>query len=150
MWNQELFFNFWPVFKMSSLPKWPSRLSAPQTLSDSQRPWKTHWQRFPVSFPRGAFCARTWDGSLCWDETPAGTSVTRTCPGRPELDAAAGEEPGRTRWLTWEQRGRTELSARPLETSQVDRKTQTMMGSRSGVKGHEAERVNRVNESWEV
>ncbi|KAF3833758.1 hypothetical protein F7725_024962 [Dissostichus mawsoni] len=28
----------------------------------------------------GTFCGRMWDGSLCWDETPAGTSVTQNCP----------------------------------------------------------------------
>ncbi|XP_029022986.1 calcitonin gene-related peptide type 1 receptor isoform X2 [Betta splendens] len=33
----------------------------------------------------GVFCGHTWDGLLCWDETPAGTSVTRSCPDRPDL-----------------------------------------------------------------
>ncbi|XP_061598679.1 calcitonin gene-related peptide type 1 receptor isoform X2 [Cololabis saira] len=33
----------------------------------------------------GIFCARMWDGLLCWDETPAGTSVTQSCPDRPDL-----------------------------------------------------------------
>ncbi|XP_010772958.1 calcitonin gene-related peptide type 1 receptor [Notothenia coriiceps] len=28
----------------------------------------------------GTFCGHMWDGSLCWDETPAGTSVTQNCP----------------------------------------------------------------------
>ncbi|XP_037651422.1 calcitonin gene-related peptide type 1 receptor [Sebastes umbrosus] len=34
----------------------------------------------------GMFCGRMWDGFLCWDETPAGTSVTQNCPDRPDLD----------------------------------------------------------------
>ncbi|KAM4539366.1 calcitonin gene-related peptide type 1 receptor isoform 1-T2 [Odontesthes bonariensis] len=35
----------------------------------------------------GVFCARMWDGLLCWDETPAKASVTQNCPDRPDLDA---------------------------------------------------------------
>ncbi|CAJ1083916.1 calcitonin gene-related peptide type 1 receptor [Xyrichtys novacula] len=34
----------------------------------------------------GTFCGRLWDGLLCWDETQAGTSVTQSCPHRPDLD----------------------------------------------------------------
>ncbi|XP_068431705.1 calcitonin gene-related peptide type 1 receptor isoform X2 [Clinocottus analis] len=34
----------------------------------------------------GTFCGRMWDGLLCWDETPAGTSVTQNCPDYPDLD----------------------------------------------------------------
>ncbi|XP_044026958.1 uncharacterized protein calcr isoform X2 [Siniperca chuatsi] len=34
----------------------------------------------------GTFCGRIWDGLLCWDETPAGTSVTQNCPDHPDLD----------------------------------------------------------------
>ncbi|XP_068603665.1 calcitonin gene-related peptide type 1 receptor [Brachionichthys hirsutus] len=34
----------------------------------------------------GAFCESTWDGLLCWDEMPAGTSVTQNCPDHPDLD----------------------------------------------------------------
>ncbi|XP_029700367.1 calcitonin receptor isoform X1 [Takifugu rubripes] len=36
----------------------------------------------------GMFCAHFWDGFLCWEETPAGESVTKTCPDHPELDSA--------------------------------------------------------------
>ncbi|XP_030267064.1 calcitonin gene-related peptide type 1 receptor [Sparus aurata] len=32
----------------------------------------------------GTFCGRVWDGGLCWDETPAGTSVTQNCPDQPD------------------------------------------------------------------
>uniref|UniRef100_A0A8C6Q5M6 Calcitonin gene-related peptide type 1 receptor n=1 Tax=Nothobranchius furzeri TaxID=105023 RepID=A0A8C6Q5M6_NOTFU len=34
----------------------------------------------------GIFCAHMWDGSLCWPETPAGTSVTQNCPEWPDLE----------------------------------------------------------------
>ncbi|XP_041823128.1 calcitonin gene-related peptide type 1 receptor [Melanotaenia boesemani] len=34
----------------------------------------------------GVFCAHMWDGLLCWDETPAGTSVTQSCPNHPDFD----------------------------------------------------------------
>uniref|UniRef100_A0A3B4ZRE7 Calcitonin gene-related peptide type 1 receptor n=1 Tax=Stegastes partitus TaxID=144197 RepID=A0A3B4ZRE7_9TELE len=35
----------------------------------------------------GVFCGHMWDGLLCWDETPAGTSVTQTCPDQPDLES---------------------------------------------------------------
>ncbi|KAG7246569.1 hypothetical protein CRUP_034702, partial [Coryphaenoides rupestris] len=34
----------------------------------------------PYSKP-GAYCGRTWDGRLCWDDTPAGTQSSQPCPG---------------------------------------------------------------------
>ncbi|XP_047461761.1 calcitonin gene-related peptide type 1 receptor isoform X2 [Mugil cephalus] len=34
------------------------------------------------------FCGLMWDGLLCWDETPAGTSVTQNCPDHPDLKSA--------------------------------------------------------------
>ncbi|XP_054461399.1 calcitonin gene-related peptide type 1 receptor [Anoplopoma fimbria] len=34
----------------------------------------------------GTFCGRMWDGLLCWEETPVGTSVTQNCPDHPDLD----------------------------------------------------------------
>ncbi|XP_068188544.1 uncharacterized protein calcr isoform X2 [Antennarius striatus] len=37
----------------------------------------------------GAFCGSIWDGLLCWDETPAGMSVTQNCPDHPDLDPTA-------------------------------------------------------------
>lgn len=36
---------------------------------------------------QGTFCGRMWDGLLCWDETPAGTSVTQNCPDHPDRDS---------------------------------------------------------------
>lgn len=39
----------------------------------------------PSLLPAGTFCGRVWDGGLCWDETPAGTSVTQNCPDQPDL-----------------------------------------------------------------
>ena len=33
-----------------------------------------------ASFPSGHFCSRNWDGWLCWDDTPAGTSSAQFCP----------------------------------------------------------------------
>ncbi|KAM9385707.1 calcitonin gene-related peptide type 1 receptor [Pholidichthys leucotaenia] len=32
------------------------------------------------------FCGHMWDGVLCWDETPVGTSVTQNCPHHPGLN----------------------------------------------------------------
>uniref|UniRef100_A0A673A5M5 G-protein coupled receptors family 2 profile 1 domain-containing protein n=1 Tax=Sphaeramia orbicularis TaxID=375764 RepID=A0A673A5M5_9TELE len=28
----------------------------------------------------GLYCSREWDGWLCWDDTPAGTHASQTCP----------------------------------------------------------------------
>ncbi|KAK0141710.1 Calcitonin receptor [Merluccius polli] len=35
----------------------------------------------PPNDKPGAYCGRNWDGWLCWDDTPAGTNSTHTCPG---------------------------------------------------------------------
>ncbi|KAL6099939.1 calcr [Pungitius sinensis] len=35
----------------------------------------------------GTFCGHMWDGLLCWDEAPAGTSVTQNCPDHPDRDS---------------------------------------------------------------
>uniref|UniRef100_A0A3B5KJB0 G-protein coupled receptors family 2 profile 1 domain-containing protein n=1 Tax=Xiphophorus couchianus TaxID=32473 RepID=A0A3B5KJB0_9TELE len=40
---------------------------------------------FPVITEKGLFCAPMWDGFLCWNETPAGESVTLQCPDHPDL-----------------------------------------------------------------
>ncbi|KAG9279791.1 calcitonin gene-related peptide type 1 receptor [Astyanax mexicanus] len=35
----------------------------------------------------GLYCNRTWDGWLCWDDTPAGTYTTQNCPNYfPDFD----------------------------------------------------------------
>lgn len=40
----------------------------------------------PVNIPLlffpgvGRYCSRTWDGWLCWDDTPADTYASRNCP----------------------------------------------------------------------
>ncbi|XP_046875830.1 calcitonin gene-related peptide type 1 receptor isoform X2 [Hypomesus transpacificus] len=34
----------------------------------------------------GVYCGRVWDGVLCWEDTPAGTYATQTCPGDPGLN----------------------------------------------------------------
>nr|FAA00373.1 TPA: calcitonin receptor [Tetraodon nigroviridis] len=39
----------------------------------------------------GVVCAPFWDGSLCWEETPAGKSVTKACPDQPGLDLDSAE-----------------------------------------------------------
>lgn len=36
--------------------------------------------RDPVYNSTGPFCARNWDGWLCWDDTPAGTLTSQNCP----------------------------------------------------------------------
>ncbi|XP_026553033.1 calcitonin gene-related peptide type 1 receptor-like [Pseudonaja textilis] len=34
----------------------------------------------PVHENTGSYCNRTWDGWLCWDDTPSGKTVTQNCP----------------------------------------------------------------------
>uniref|UniRef100_A0A3Q3CX42 Calcitonin gene-related peptide type 1 receptor n=1 Tax=Haplochromis burtoni TaxID=8153 RepID=A0A3Q3CX42_HAPBU len=34
----------------------------------------------PPSTKTGLYCNRDWDGWLCWDDTPAGTTVSQSCP----------------------------------------------------------------------
>ncbi|XP_013923394.1 PREDICTED: calcitonin gene-related peptide type 1 receptor-like [Thamnophis sirtalis] len=41
------------------------------------------YQKFiqvPVHENTGSYCNRTWDGWLCWDDTPAGVTVIQNCP----------------------------------------------------------------------
>ncbi|XP_060543219.1 calcitonin gene-related peptide type 1 receptor-like [Pantherophis guttatus] len=41
------------------------------------------YQKFiqvPVHENTGSYCNRTWDGWLCWDDTPAGETATQNCP----------------------------------------------------------------------
>uniref|UniRef100_A0A4W5L7Z7 G-protein coupled receptors family 2 profile 1 domain-containing protein n=1 Tax=Hucho hucho TaxID=62062 RepID=A0A4W5L7Z7_9TELE len=36
----------------------------------------------------GLYCNRTWDGWLCWDDTPAGTVTWQNCPNYfPDFDS---------------------------------------------------------------
>uniref|UniRef100_A0A672M3G4 G-protein coupled receptors family 2 profile 1 domain-containing protein n=1 Tax=Sinocyclocheilus grahami TaxID=75366 RepID=A0A672M3G4_SINGR len=36
----------------------------------------------------GPYCNRTWDGWLCWDDTPAGTYTSQNCPNYfPDFDS---------------------------------------------------------------
>lgn len=39
--------------------------------------WIDYW--IPLQHP-GLFCNRTWDGWLCWDDTPAGRITAQNCP----------------------------------------------------------------------
>uniref|UniRef100_A0A8C3G228 G-protein coupled receptors family 2 profile 1 domain-containing protein n=1 Tax=Cyclopterus lumpus TaxID=8103 RepID=A0A8C3G228_CYCLU len=63
----------------------PLSLTSYVMLSPQRRVVGGALQLFPFSF-QGTFCRRMWDGLLCWDETPAGTSVTQNCPDHPDLD----------------------------------------------------------------
>lgn len=36
--------------------------------------------RDPPYETKGSYCNRTWDGWLCWDDTPAGSTSVRHCP----------------------------------------------------------------------
>uniref|UniRef100_A0A669B2V9 Calcitonin gene-related peptide type 1 receptor n=1 Tax=Oreochromis niloticus TaxID=8128 RepID=A0A669B2V9_ORENI len=54
---------------------------------DSNRTWTnytlcatTHEKRQRVTYAERLYCNRDWDGWLCWDDTPAGTTVSQSCP----------------------------------------------------------------------
>ena len=36
------------------------------------------------------YCPKTWDGYSCWNDTPAGTTVTQPCPGFLEYSLTSG------------------------------------------------------------
>ncbi|XP_017280153.1 calcitonin gene-related peptide type 1 receptor isoform X1 [Kryptolebias marmoratus] len=61
--------------------------SGPSELSQNQYRCLQWSKKEPRVNRTGIFCTHMWDGSLCWNETPAGTSVTQNCPDRPDLDA---------------------------------------------------------------
>ncbi|XP_003407192.1 calcitonin receptor [Loxodonta africana] len=43
----------------------------------------------PSDEREGVYCNRTWDGWLCWEDTPAGVTLTKTCPDYfPDFDSS--------------------------------------------------------------
>ncbi|XP_077364168.1 calcitonin gene-related peptide type 1 receptor [Festucalex cinctus] len=50
----------------------------------------------------GTFCGNMWDGFLCWEETPAGTSITQRCPSH---DTAGKVTKYCDQWGKWLQTG---------------------------------------------
>ncbi|XP_069550660.1 calcitonin gene-related peptide type 1 receptor isoform X4 [Brachyistius frenatus] len=55
----------------------------------------------------GVFCGHAWDGLLCWEEIPAGTSVTQNCPDRHDLDSTEKVTKYCDEWGNWIQTGST-------------------------------------------
>nr|XP_009934469.1 PREDICTED: calcitonin receptor [Opisthocomus hoazin] len=51
-----------------------------QKIIDSQFKCYERMNRAPPYKKKGLFCNRTWDGWLCWDDTPAGRMTAQNCP----------------------------------------------------------------------
>uniref|UniRef100_A0A8D2LQ43 Calcitonin receptor n=1 Tax=Varanus komodoensis TaxID=61221 RepID=A0A8D2LQ43_VARKO len=51
-----------------------------QKIVDSQFKCYERMNRAPPYNKQGLFCKRTWDGWLCWDDTPAGEFADQNCP----------------------------------------------------------------------
>uniref|UniRef100_A0A8C8VNG0 Calcitonin receptor n=1 Tax=Pelusios castaneus TaxID=367368 RepID=A0A8C8VNG0_9SAUR len=51
-----------------------------QKIIDSQFKCYERMNRDPPYRKKGLFCNRTWDGWLCWDDTPAGRVTAQNCP----------------------------------------------------------------------
>nr|XP_028606572.1 calcitonin receptor isoform X3 [Podarcis muralis] len=51
-----------------------------QKIVDSQFKCYERMNRQPPYKKKGLFCNRTWDGWLCWDDTPAGEFADQNCP----------------------------------------------------------------------
>ncbi|EGV95719.1 calcitonin receptor isoform X1 [Cricetulus griseus] len=49
-------------------------------LLDAQYKCYDRIQEMPPYDGEGPYCNRTWDGWLCWDDTPAGVTVYQHCP----------------------------------------------------------------------
>ncbi|XP_005876144.1 PREDICTED: calcitonin receptor [Myotis brandtii] len=54
------------------LGKWKMRVAEAKCLH--------RMEKLPPYQGEGLYCDRMWDGWLCWDDTPAGKTVTKQCP----------------------------------------------------------------------
>ncbi|XP_064022889.1 calcitonin receptor isoform X4 [Pogoniulus pusillus] len=65
-----------------------------QKIIDSQFKCYERMNRAPPYKENGLFCNRTWDGWLCWDDTPAGRVTAQNCPDYfPDFDPTDGLHP---------------------------------------------------------
>uniref|UniRef100_A0A8C6XVB1 Calcitonin receptor n=1 Tax=Naja naja TaxID=35670 RepID=A0A8C6XVB1_NAJNA len=51
-----------------------------QKIVDSQFKCYERMNKAPPYKKKGLYCNRTWDGWLCWDDTPAGENADQNCP----------------------------------------------------------------------
>ncbi|GCC22979.1 hypothetical protein chiPu_0001370 [Chiloscyllium punctatum] len=54
--------------------------TAQQKIMDARYKCYDKMAKDPSFDKRGLYCNRTWDGWLCWDDTPAGTLSMQNCP----------------------------------------------------------------------
>ncbi|XP_015231937.1 PREDICTED: calcitonin receptor [Cyprinodon variegatus] len=67
----------------------------------------------------GLFCSPMWDGFLCWNETPAGESVTQKCPDHPDLSATEKVTKYCDKSGNWVQNGSTCQTALNGKTEEI-------------------------------
>ena len=61
----------------------------------------------------GVYCSSMWDGLLCWEESPAGTYLTKNCPASPDMDPTGRTD--RIHWiLAWKPRKTWNVCMCPL------------------------------------
>nr|XP_040044787.1 calcitonin gene-related peptide type 1 receptor [Gasterosteus aculeatus aculeatus]XP_040044788.1 calcitonin gene-related peptide type 1 receptor [Gasterosteus aculeatus aculeatus]FAA00374.1 TPA: calcitonin receptor [Gasterosteus aculeatus] len=84
----------------------------------------------------GTFCGRMWDGLLCWDETPAGTSVTQNCPDHPDRDSTEKVTKYCAELGNWVQIGST---CQPASKNQLETEVPYYLKPATGVTGVNAE-----------
>ncbi|XP_012684960.2 calcitonin gene-related peptide type 1 receptor isoform X2 [Clupea harengus] len=77
-----------PLPELSLQPALPAMESERQTMPDGLQRCLEMLGRETPRNRSGPYCYRTWDGWLCWDETPAGTYATLNCPDYPGFDSS--------------------------------------------------------------
>ncbi|XP_012635105.1 calcitonin receptor [Microcebus murinus] len=56
-------------------------------LQEAEKKCYERMQQMPPYQGEGPYCNRTWDGWMCWDDTPAGETSVQSCPGYfPDFD----------------------------------------------------------------
>ncbi|XP_031709618.1 calcitonin gene-related peptide type 1 receptor [Anarrhichthys ocellatus] len=85
------------------------------------------------------FCGRMWDGLLCWDETPAGTSVTQNCPDHPDLDPTEKVTKYCAELGNWVQTGST---CQPASKNKLEKEVPHCLRDAAGEPATEVKGVN--------
>ncbi|TDH04291.1 hypothetical protein EPR50_G00150160 [Perca flavescens] len=88
----------------------------------------------------GTFCERMWDGFLCWDETPAGMSVTQNCPDHPDLDPTEKVTKYCAELGNWVQTGST--TCQPASKNKLEKEVPHFLRDAAGEPTTETTEVN--------
>lgn len=79
--------NVEQISSLGSLEPNPALAEVSKRITDGQFKCFEKMKRDPPYNKSGAYCNRTWDGWMCWDDTPAGTLGMQNCPNYfPDFD----------------------------------------------------------------